>query len=110
LRSLGCRAVIVTLGANGCLVVEQETTRLPGTKVEAIDATAAGDAFNGTLAVALSEGKPLIEAARWAGIAAAISVTRRGAQPSLPVRQEIEESYCREFPNKPAQRLPPTTN
>lgn len=102
LRALGCRAVIVTLGARGCLVATQETTALPGLKVVAIDATAAGDAFNGTLAVALSERKPLIEAARWAGAAAAISVTRRGAQPSLPVRNEIEDLYRREFPDRQA--------
>lgn len=104
LQALGCRAVIVTLGARGCLVVEQETTALPGLKVDAIDATAAGDAFNGALAVALSEGLPLVEAARWAGAAAAISVTRRGAQPSLPVRNEIESFYRRAFPEGQLQR------
>ena len=90
LQKLGCRKVVATLGADGCLVVDRDTLRIPGHRVEAMDATAAGDAFNGALAVALSEGRPLNDAAHWANIAAAISVTRRGAQPSLPTRREIE--------------------
>jgi len=57
-----------------------------------VDATAAGDAFNGALAVALAEGRPLLDAARWANVAASISVTQRGAQPSLAHRQEIDEA------------------
>jgi ribokinase len=62
-----------------------------GFKVKAVDTTAAGDVFNGALAVALSEGRPLPEAARFANAAAAISVTRQGAQPSAPFRSEIED-------------------
>ena len=90
LTALGCRQVIVTLGAGGCLVVDQETTRILGREVRAVDATAAGDAFNGALAVALAEGRSLADAARWANAAAALSVTRRGAQPSLATRGEID--------------------
>jgi ribokinase len=90
LQKCGCKQVVVTLGAEGCLVVDRETGRIPGRHVEAVDATAAGDAFNGALAVALSEGRRLEEAARWANAAAAISVTRRGAQPSLATRREID--------------------
>ncbi|MSR56453.1 MAG: ribokinase [Planctomycetaceae bacterium] len=90
LRSRGCRSVVVTLGEHGCLVVDREITAIPGRPVAAIDATAAGDAFNGALAVALAEGQSLVDAARWAGVAAAISVTRLGAQPSLATRDEIE--------------------
>jgi ribokinase len=90
LQSLGCPTVIVTLGAEGCLIVGQDVTHVPGRAVQAIDATAAGDAFNGALAVALAEGRPLPDAARWANRAAAIAVTRAGAQPSLPTREEIE--------------------
>ncbi|MFN0052093.1 MAG: ribokinase [Planctomycetales bacterium] len=90
LQSRGCRSVIVTLGDAGCLVADREVTAISARRVQAIDATAAGDAFNGALAVALSEGKSLISAAEWATAAAAISVTRRGAQPSLPTRAEIE--------------------
>lgn len=90
LQSGGCRSVVVTLGAQGCFVVDREIALIPGRKVAAVDATAAGDAFNGALAAALAEGQPLISACRWAGSAAAISVTRRGAQPSLPSRTEID--------------------
>jgi ribokinase len=89
LQAQGCKHVIVTRGSSGCLVVEEQVTHIPARSVHAIDATAAGDAFNGALVVALSEGRSLCEAAEWANAAAAISVTRRGAQPSLPTRAEI---------------------
>jgi len=56
-----------------------------------LDTTAAGDTFNGALAVALAEGKPILEAAKFANAAAAISVTRAGAQSSIPSRKEVEE-------------------
>jgi ribokinase len=91
LRELGFAKCVITLGPAGCLVADDhEVITVPGQPVRAIDATAAGDAFNGALAVALSEGRSLAEAARWANRAAAIAVTRRGAQPSLPTRAEIE--------------------
>jgi len=63
---------------------------VPGFKVKPVDSTAAGDVFNGALAVALGEGRPLLEAVRFANAAAALSVTRLGAQPSAPTRAEIE--------------------
>ena len=91
LQGLGCQQVIVTLGSRGCLVVGIDVVQhVAGRPVQAIDATAAGDAFNGALAVALAEGRSLADAAGWANAAAAISVTRRGAQPCLPYRSEIE--------------------
>ena len=68
----------------------EQIEHISALRVDAIDATAAGDVFNGVLATALSEGRSLFEAARWASVAAAISVTRRGAQPSVPTRDEIE--------------------
>lgn len=93
-RQLGCSRCVITLGARGCFVADGESAagpvHIPAERVSAIDATAAGDAFNGALAVALAEGRPLIEAAHCANRAAAISVTRRGAQPSLPTRNEID--------------------
>src|SRR5262249_24087292 len=92
LQELGCRSVIVTLGAQGCLIAQHDIVHIRGCSVQAIDATAAGDCFNGTLGVALSEGREVREAAQWANAAAAISVTRRGAQPSLPAREEIDRS------------------
>jgi ribokinase len=96
LQALGFAKCVMTLGAQGCLAAEGDVAELiPGVAVNAIDATGAGDAFNGALAVALSEGRTLAEAARWANRAAAIAVTRLGAQPSLPTRAEIEEfSHC----------------
>lgn len=91
LQAAGCSRIIITRGEQGCCVLDGDTvTHLPAPRVEAIDATAAGDVFNGTLATALSEGRSLLEAARWANTAAALSVTRRGAQPSIPNRDEID--------------------
>ena len=91
LRELGCGAVIVKLGAAGCWIDDgQRQEAAPGFAVEAVDTTAAGDVFNGALAVALAEGKPLQEAARFANAAAAISVTRAGAQTSVPQREEVD--------------------
>jgi ribokinase len=91
LRNRGCRTVIATLGSAGCLVVGDVEFRQAAPVVQAVDATAAGDAFNGALAVALAEGQPLTSAVRFATATAALSVTRAGAQPSLPRREEIEQ-------------------
>lgn len=91
LLARGVENVIITLGARGALVAGRQSQGLvKGYKVKAVDTTAAGDVFNGTLAVALAEGKSLLEAARFASAAAAISVTRLGAQTSAPTRKEIE--------------------
>ena len=90
LLARGVENVIITLGARGALVAgRQGRGMVPAHKVKAVDTTAAGDVFNGTLAVALAEGKSLLEAARFASAAAAISVTRLGAQTSAPTRKEI---------------------
>jgi ribokinase len=91
LLGLGVQNVILTLGARGAYVATNTLRQLvPGFRVRAIDCTAAGDVFNGALAVAISEGNSLVEAVRFANAAAAISVTRLGAQPSAPKRFEIE--------------------
>lgn len=88
----GVKTVIVTLGAQGALLVDSGGSRLePARRVEAVDTTAAGDAFNGALAWALAGGATLAEAVRLANRAASISVTRPGAQPSLATRRELEE-------------------
>ena len=92
LRARGVQTVIITLGARGAFVATENGGQLvPGFKVKAVDTTAAGDIFNGALAVALGEGKPLKQAVRFANAAAAISVTRLGAQLSAPARREIEK-------------------
>jgi ribokinase len=92
----GAQTVVITLGARGAFIASAGERRLvPGFKVEAVDTTAAGDIFNGTLAVALTEGQPLAAAVRFANAAAALSVTRLGAQPSAPRRKEIERFLAR---------------
>jgi ribokinase len=90
LRRRGPRAVMVTRGATGALLVgEGEPAAIPAPTVQAIDPTAAGDAFVGTLAVALASGEPTAQAARRACVVAALTVTRPGAQSSFPSREEI---------------------
>ena len=92
LHAQGVETVVLTLGARGAYVSTPGCRALvPGFKVKAVDTTAAGDVFNGALAVALSEGRSLLESVRFASAAAAISVTRMGAQPSAPRRKEIEQ-------------------
>lgn len=91
LRALGPRIVVVTLGARGAYASSEGFEGfVPAFKTEPVDSTAAGDVFNGALAVAMAESRPLEEALRFAQAAAAIAVTRPGAQPSAPTRAEIE--------------------
>lgn len=87
----GVEKVIITLGSKGAFVLTKtEKVSIPAYKVEAIDTTAAGDTFCGAFAVAFVEGKSLQESLQFASAAAAISVTRIGAQPSAPTRNEID--------------------
>jgi ribokinase len=91
LASRGVGTVVVTLGAAGAFAWQDgRGTRVAGFAVDAVDTTAAGDAFNGGLAVAVAEGRALEEAVRFANGAGALACTRRGAQPSLPVRADVE--------------------
>lgn len=91
LLSWEVKNLIVTLGANGARIITHEMDRhLPAYEITAVDTTAAGDAFNGALAVALAEGAPLLEAVRYGMAAGALSATKRGAQPSLPKRDAVE--------------------
>lgn len=96
LRGLGPKAVVLKLGDQGCFYSDgtQELT-VSGYAVEAVDTTAAGDTFNAGLAVALSEEMPLETALRFANAAAAISVTRLGAQASAPSRAEVDAFMAR---------------
>jgi len=92
LAEKGVETIMVTMGAKGVFVFSSECKELvPGFKVEAVDTTAAGDVFNGALAVAIAEGKPLKEAVAFANAAGALSVTKLGAQPSAPSRSEIDQ-------------------
>jgi ribokinase len=92
LRDLGAGVVILTLGQRGALLAQEDgTRRYPAFEVDrVVDTTAAGDAFMGGLATAISEGKDLNEALPWANATGALAVTRAGAQPSLPTRQEVK--------------------
>ena len=90
LIEMGIKNVIITLGPEGAwLKTNSFNGLIPGVKVEAIDTTGAGDVFNGAVAVALAMGKDLREAVGFANKAAAISVTRLGAQASAPYRHEL---------------------
>jgi ribokinase len=88
----GARNVALKLGRRGCYLALSDGTRklLPAYNVHAVDTTAAGDAFNGALALALLDGKDPVRSASFASVAAAISVTRHGAQPSMPTFSEVE--------------------
>lgn len=90
LLEMGSRAVVITLGGKGALVASKEGKEIvPPFKTSVVDTTAAGDAFVGGLSVALAEGQSLREAVRWGNAAGALAVTRLGAQPSLPTREEL---------------------
>jgi ribokinase len=90
LAGKGIEIVIITLGAKGALVFAEDQFQLiPAPVKKAVDTTAAGDVFNGALAVAISEGKNITDAVTFACAAAALSVTKMGAQASAPYRNEI---------------------
>lgn len=90
-RRRGAARVLVKMGAAGALLVDAAGERFwPAPHVDAVDTTAAGDCFNGAFAVALAEGRSDAEAGRFATLAASLSVTRPGAQPSMPAREEVD--------------------
>lgn len=88
LKKRGVRHVLVTMGEKGVYCGDEDRL-YPCRKVKAVDCVAAGDTFNGAFAVALAEGRSTADAIAFAQAAAAISVTRRGAQPSIPHRREV---------------------
>ncbi|WP_158857019.1 ribokinase [Lunatibacter salilacus] len=94
LISLGVQNVVITLGAAGAYLHSKDLHQIiPAPKVDAVDSTAAGDTFNGGLAVALAEGMDWVTAVTFANRAAALSVTQMGAQASIPLRQAVVERY-----------------
>ncbi|QYM92966.1 ribokinase [Dickeya zeae] len=91
LHDKGISTVLITLGSRGVWLSEQgQGQRIPGFRVKAVDTIAAGDTFNGALVTALLESRPMETAVKFAHAAAAIAVTRHGAQPSVPWREEID--------------------
>jgi ribokinase len=101
---MGPRNVIITLGSKGAYLATSETKSLiPTFEVTSLDTTAAGDAFNGALAVGLAEGMPAAEAVRFANAAGALSTTRPGAQPSLAWRPEVD-GLLNSLPSAPGRR------
>ncbi|MCP3943973.1 MAG: ribokinase [Desulfobacteraceae bacterium] len=90
LRKKGVNSVIITMGSKGAFVDHlDQQMMVPSFKVDTVDTTAAGDVFNGALAVAMAKGKPIYDAVKFANGAAALSVTKLGAQPSVPSLKEI---------------------
>ncbi len=96
LQQRGAGAVLVTLGERGVVVVDDGCKHIPAPTVPAVDASGAGDAFIGSLAVFLLEGRSLHEAARLANRVAALSVTRPGTQTSFPIRTDLDAFLGRE--------------
>lgn len=93
LKNRGVMNVIITMGSKGAYVHTDELKQIvPAFDVQAVDTTAAGDCFSGTLAVEIGRGMDMIESVRYANRAASIAVTRPGAQASLPNRKEVESS------------------
>lgn len=91
LRSKGVQNVVITMGGAGAYILSGSVSMMvPGISVKAVDTTAAGDIFSGAMAVAISEGMDIVSAVTFANKAAAISVTRMGAQASAPYRDEIK--------------------
>lgn len=90
LHAKGVHTVIITLGSRGVFVSDsRKINHISGYSVQAVDTTAAGDVFNGALAVGISEKQSLEDAVKFANAAAALSVTQLGAQPSAPTREDI---------------------
>ncbi len=92
LMARGVETVLLTMGSRGAYIATAKFKELvSGFKVKAVDATAAGDVFNGALAVAIAQNKPIREAVSFANAAAALSVTKLGAQPSAPTKEEVDK-------------------
>jgi ribokinase len=91
LQASGPSRVVVTLGSRGCdVLIDGKVQHVPAFPVEAVDTTGAGDCFNGALATALAHGLNMVEAVQYANAAAALAVTRFGAQASMPTNDEVQ--------------------
>ncbi|MGC8971131.1 MAG: ribokinase [bacterium] len=97
LLEYGIKWVIVTLGSRGVMAIgEDREIYIPAIKVDPVDTTGAGDVFNGALTVKLSQGEPIERAIKYAVVCAGISVTRKGAQSSIPTSEEVENFIKKE--------------
>ena len=102
LLDLGVKTVVLKLGSDGAMLVTRDgAEHFPACKIEAVDPTAAGDAFTAALTVQLAAGAPIEEAIRYANFAGALAVTKLGAQPSLPTCAEVEEFAARDASPSP---------
>lgn len=98
LRQRGVGSLIVTMGEKGAmLLTDDHTEHIPGVAIEVVDTTGAGDAFNSGLAVALAEGRPLVEAVKYANCAGAIACTKLGVIPALGDRAMVDELYAKTY-------------
>jgi len=98
LRRHGVGNLIVTIGEKGALILTgDQATPVPGVAVEVVDTTGAGDAFNAGLAVALAEGRSLVEAVKYANCAGALACTKLGVIPALGYRAQVDELYAKTF-------------
>jgi ribokinase len=98
LRARGVGTLIVTMGEAGALILTDEgQTTVPRVPVDVVDTTGAGDAFNAGLAVALAEGKRLVEAVRIAACCGALACTRLGVIPALPTREMVDRLYTEQL-------------
>jgi ribokinase len=97
LMQMGPRALLITRGSSGSILIERgmQPTNIEPYRVAAIDALGAGDCFSGSLAVALSEGKDLVDAAKWASVAAALSTLGHGGIAPLPLRDAVDDHFTR---------------
>ena len=98
LRARGVGTLIVSMGEKGALILTRDGTQeVPAVAVDVIDTTGAGDAFNSGLAVALAEGRSLVEAVKYANCAGAIACTKLGVIPALGQRAQVDELYAKTF-------------
>ena len=103
---MGARAVVLKLGSEGCWLCGPEgSEHVPGFRVTSVDTTAAGDVWNAAFAVALSEGASPAQAARFGNAAAALSVTKMGAQSSIPDRAQTDKFLAAAAPGGPSCSL-----
>lgn len=99
LLNMGVENVIITMAENGAMIANADGIQnLPGYSVKAVDTVAAGDAFNGALAVGITKGKPLHEVVRFANAVGALAVTKEGAIPSLPYLKDVEKFMSQSSP------------